>query len=50
LPAAIQQLIIAKQSGTVDFYSLSEIEARKNQLEFLYREELKDNGKLPKTN
>jgi predicted Zn-dependent protease len=50
LPAAIQQLIIAKQSGTGDFYSLSEIEARKNQLEFLYREELKDNGKLPKTN
>jgi predicted Zn-dependent protease len=50
LPAAIQQLIIAKQSGAGDFYSLSEIEARKNQLEFLYREELKDNGKLPKTN
>ena len=50
LPAAIQQLNIAKQSGTGDFYSLSEIEARKNQLEFLYREELKDNGKLPKTN
>ena len=50
LPAAIQQLIIAKQSSTGDFYSLSEIEARKNQLEFLYREELKDNGKLPKTN
>jgi predicted Zn-dependent protease len=50
LPAAIQQLNIAKQSGASDFYSLSEIEARKNQLEFLYREELKDNGKLPKTN
>jgi len=50
LPAAIQQLIIAKQSGTGDFYSLSEIEARKNQLEFLYREELKDIGKLPKSN
>ncbi|WP_281970113.1 MULTISPECIES: M48 family metalloprotease [unclassified Polynucleobacter] len=50
LPAAIQQLNIAKQSSTGDFYSLSEIEARKNQLEFLYREELKDNGKLPKTN
>jgi predicted Zn-dependent protease len=50
LPAAIQQLSIAKQSSTGDFYSLSEIEARKSQLEFLYLEELKDNGKLPKTN
>jgi predicted Zn-dependent protease len=50
LPAAIQQLIIAKQESPSDFYLLSEIEARKNQLEFIYREELKDNGKLPKNN
>lgn len=50
LPAAIQQLDIAKQESTKDFYVLSEIEARKSQLEFLYREELKDNGKLPKSN
>ena len=50
LPAAIQQLIIAKQEGTKDFYILSEIEARKRQLEFLYIEELKDNGRLPKSN
>jgi predicted Zn-dependent protease len=48
LPAAIQQLVIAKESSTGDFYQLSEIEARKNQLELLYREELKENGKLPK--
>lgn len=50
LPAAIHQLIIAKQESPSDFYLLSEIEARKNQLEFIYREELKDNGKLPKNN
>jgi beta-barrel assembly-enhancing protease len=50
LPAAIQQLAIAKQESNNDFYLLSEIEARKKQLEFLYLEELKDNGKLPKSN
>ena len=50
LPAAIQQLSIAKQESTNDFYLLSEIEARKKQLEFLYIEELKDNGKYPKSN
>ena len=48
LPAAIQQLNIAQQEGTKDFYELSEIEARRRQLEFLYLEELKDNGRLPK--
>ena len=47
LPAAIQQLTIAKEEGAGNFYQLSELEARKNQLEFLYREELKSNGRLP---
>ena len=46
LPAAIQQLTIAKEEGVGNFYQLSELEARKNQLEFLYREELKSNGRL----
>jgi predicted Zn-dependent protease len=50
LPAAIQQLNIAQQEGTKDFYELSEIEARRRQLEFLYIEELKDNGRLPRGN
>jgi predicted Zn-dependent protease len=50
LPAAIQQLSIAKDQSSGDFYQLSEIEARKKQLELLYREELIDNGKLPKNN
>jgi predicted Zn-dependent protease len=46
LPAAIQQLKIAKEEGFGNFYQLSELEARKNQLEALYREELKSNGRL----
>jgi predicted Zn-dependent protease len=50
LPAAIQQLNMAQQEGAKDFYELSQIEARRRQLEFLYIEELKDNGRLPKGN
>lgn len=50
LPAAIQQLTIAKEEGNGNFYQLSEIEARKSQLEFLYREELKSNGRLGNRN
>jgi predicted Zn-dependent protease len=46
LPAAIQQLKIAKEEGFGNFYQLSELEARNNQLEALYREELKSNGRL----
>jgi len=48
LPAAIKQLTIAKEMSSTDYYQLSEIEARKRQLEMLYREELKENNKLPK--
>ena len=48
LPAAIKQLTIAKEISSTDYYQLSEIEARKRQLEMLYREELKENNKLPK--
>jgi beta-barrel assembly-enhancing protease len=48
LPAAIQQLTIAKELSKDGFYQLSVIEARKKQLETYYREELIENGKLPK--
>ena len=47
LPGAIEQLRIARQEGEGDFYQLSEIDARMRQLQALYREELKENGKKP---
>lgn len=46
LPAAIQQLKIAKDESDNNFYQLSELEARKRQFELLYKEELIDAGKL----
>ena len=46
LPAAIQQLNIARNESENNFYQLSEFEARQKQFERLYREELIDNGKL----
>jgi predicted Zn-dependent protease len=48
LPAAIQQLKIAKQEGDGDFYQLSAVEARARQLESLYLEDLKDRGIIKK--
>ena len=48
LPAAIQQLKIAKQEGDGDFYQLSAVEARARQLESLYLEDLKDRGIIRK--
>jgi len=47
LPAAIEQLRIARQEGDGDFYQLSEVDARSRQFQAQYREELKDAGKIP---
>jgi predicted Zn-dependent protease len=46
LPAAIQQLKIASEMSNNNFYQSSELEARKRQIEVLYREDLIENGRL----
>lgn len=46
LPAAIMQLKIASEMSGNNFYQASELEARKRQLEQLYREEMIENGRL----
>lgn len=47
LPAAIEQLRIAREESTGNFYQLSELDARKRQLESLYREDIRENGRPP---
>ena len=47
LPAAIEQLRIAREESTGNFYQLSELDARKRQLETLYREDIRENGRPP---
>ena len=44
--AAMEQMRLAKASGDADFYQSSEIDARARQIQELYRQELKDQGKL----
>lgn len=44
--AAIEQMRLAKLSGDADFYQSSEIDARARQIQELYRQELRDQGKL----
>jgi len=44
--AAIEQMRLAKASGDADFYQSSEIDARARQIQELYRQELKDQGKV----
>jgi hypothetical protein len=46
LPAAIQQLKMASEISGNNFYLSSELEARKRQIEVLYREDLIENGRL----
>ncbi len=46
LPAAIMQLKIASELNGNSFYQASEFEARKRQIEQLYREEMIENGRL----
>ena len=49
LPAAIEQLKIARDNSENNFYQLSELDARKRQLEQLYKEELIENGRLERS-
>lgn len=44
--AAMEQMRLAKASGDADFYQSSEIDARARQIQELYRQELKDQGKV----
>ena len=44
--AAMEQMRLAKASGDADFYQSSEIDARARQIQELYRQELRDQGKL----
>jgi len=46
LPAAIQQLKIAGEMSGNNFYQSSELEARKRQIEMLYKEDLIESGRL----
>jgi len=46
LPAAIQQLKIASEMSGNNFYQSSELEARKRQIEMLYKEDLIESGRL----
>ena len=46
LPAAIQQLKIASEMSGNNFYQSSELEARKRQIELLYKEDLIESGRL----
>ena len=43
--AAIEQMRLAKEAGDADFYQASEIEARARQIQELYRQELREQGK-----
>jgi predicted Zn-dependent protease len=44
-PSAIEQLKIARSSGTADFYQASSIDARLREMQKQYQEELKEQGK-----
>ena len=46
-PSAIEQLKIARAAGSSDFYQSSSIDARLRELQRQYRDELKEQGKLP---
>ena len=43
--AAIEQMRLARQAGDADFYQASEIDARARQIQELYRQELREQGK-----
>lgn len=42
---AMEQMRLAKAAGDADFYQASEIDARARQIQEMYRQELKDEGK-----
>jgi len=44
-PSAIEQLKIARSSGSTDFYQASSIDARLREMQKQYQEELKEQGK-----
>jgi len=44
--SAMEQMRLAKAAGDADFYQASEIDARARQIQELYRQELRDQGKL----
>jgi predicted Zn-dependent protease len=44
-PSAIEQLKIARSSGSADFYQASSIDARLREMQKQYQEELKEQGK-----
>ena len=46
-PSAIEQLKIARAAGSSDFYQASSIDARLREMQRQYRDELKEQGKLP---
>ena len=46
-PSAIEQLKIARAAESSDFYQASSIDARLRELQRQYRDELKEQGKLP---
>ena len=46
-PSAIEQLKIARAAGSSDFYQSSTIDARLREMQRQYRDELKEQGKLP---
>ena len=48
-PSAIEQLKIARSSGSSDFYQNSTIDARLREMQKQYQEELKDQGKKSPT-
>jgi len=46
-PSAIEQLKIARAAGSSDFYQSSTIDARLREMQRQYRDELKEQGKIP---
>jgi predicted Zn-dependent protease len=46
-PSAIEQLRIARAAGSADFYQSSTIDARLREMQRQYRDELKEQGKIP---
>jgi tetratricopeptide (TPR) repeat protein len=46
-PSAIEQLKIARAAGSSDFYQSSTIDARLREMQRQYRDELKEQGKVP---
>jgi predicted Zn-dependent protease len=46
-PSAIEQLKIARSASGSDYYQGSSIDARLRELQRQYRDELKEQGKLP---